>query len=385
MGLGLRPGQEAQVLGQEGGPRQGRDPRALRRAPQGPGCAELALGRQDHRDALRVLGIETSCDETAAAVVDGRRGLLSNVVSSQLHLHRKYRGIVPELASRAHLQKIAGVIETACDEAGGGALDAVAYTQGPGLMGPLLVGKVAAQTLARILGVPLVGVNHLEGHIFATELTQELHFPLVALIVSGGHTDLVLSRGPGRYRVLGRTRDDAAGEAFDKVARMLGLGYPGGPVIDRRAASGDPRAVEFPRPYMPDTWDFSFAGLKTAVLYHLQRRGGKKLSESEIDDICASFQDAIVDTLVQKTLAAAANFSVKDVALGGGVAANSRLREVLAARGVERGLRVVMPPRSLCTDNGAMIAQVAVHRLKRGRLSNILRSDPSLSFQNWGA
>jgi N6-L-threonylcarbamoyladenine synthase len=247
------------------------------------------------------------------------------------------------------------------------------------------VGKVAAQTLSRILGVPLVGVNHLEGHIFATELTEELKFPLVALIVSGGHTDLVLSRGPGRYRVLGRTRDDAAGEAFDKVARMLALGYPGGPVIDRRATQGDPGAVALPRPLMPDTWDFSFAGLKTAVLYHLQRRGSKKLSEQETSDLCASFQEAIVDTLVQKTLRAAREFKVKNVALGGGVAANSRLREQLAARGLEAGYRVVMPPRALCTDNGAMIAQVALHRLERGRVSKGFRSDPSMTFTSWGA
>ncbi len=334
---------------------------------------------------MRVLGIETSCDETAAAVVDGSRGLLSNVVSSQLHLHRKFSGIVPELASRAHLQKIASVISAACEEAGSKRLDAIAYTQGPGLMGPLLVGKVAAQTLSRILGVPLVGVNHLEGHIFATELTEELRFPLVALIVSGGHTDLVLSRGPGRYRVLGRTRDDAAGEAFDKVARMLALGYPGGPVIDRRARSGDPRAVDFPRPFMPGTWDFSFAGLKTAVLYHLQRRGGRKPEAQETDDICAAFQEAIVDTLVEKTLRAAREFKVKHVALGGGVAANSRLREMLAARGIDNGLRVVMPPRGLCTDNGAMIAQVALHRLSRRRVDKNFRSDPAMTFHSWGA
>jgi N6-L-threonylcarbamoyladenine synthase len=332
---------------------------------------------------LRVLGIETSCDETAAAVVENGSKVLSNVVSSQIHLHRQFSGIVPELASRAHLQKIAGVIEAAC--MGAGRLDAVAYTQGPGLMGPLLVGKVAAQTLAHILDLPLIGVNHLEGHIFATELTQELRFPLVALIVSGGHTDLVISRGPGKYRVLGRTRDDAAGEVFDKVARMLELGYPGGPVIDRMAKQGDAAAVDFPRPYMRDTWDFSFSGLKTAVLYHLQRRGGKKISVPETANICAAFQEAIVDTLVAKTLAATEEFGIKNVTLGGGVAANSRLREVMAARAQEAGLRVAMPPAGLCTDNGAMIAQVGTHRLRLHRPSRDLRSDPSLGFQNWGA
>ncbi len=327
---------------------------------------------------MLVLGIETSCDETAASVVDDAGGVVSNVVSSQIHLHREFSGIVPELASRAHLQKIAGVIEAACASLGERRLDAVAYTRGPGLMGPLLVGKVAAQTLAHLLGCPLVPVNHLEGHVFAAELSSELRFPLVALIVSGGHTDLVLSRGPGLYRLLGRTRDDAAGEAFDKVARLLQLGYPGGPEIDKLAKSGDPAAVAFPRPLMPGTWDFSFAGVKTSVLYYLQKPGRAKTA-----DICASFQEALVDTLVHKTLLAARRFKVKDVVLGGGVAANDRLRSVLAARGSESGLRVLIPPKDLCTDNGAMIAQVAIHRLRRGRLSRRLRSDPSLPFQNW--
>ena len=334
---------------------------------------------------MRVLGIETSCDETAAAVVEDGRRVLSNVVSSQVHLHRRYRGIVPELASRAHLQKIAPVIEAALDVAGGAPLDAVAYTRGPGLMGPLLVGKVAAQTLARLLGCPLLGINHLEGHIYAAELSGRLEFPLVALIVSGGHTDLVLSPASGRFRVLGRTRDDAAGEAFDKVARMLDLGYPGGPVVDRLAKEGDPAAVDFPRPHMPETWDFSFAGLKTAVLYHLQRRGGERLKTAQTRDLCASFQDAIVDTLVAKTLRAALRFRVREVVLGGGVAANSRLRERLAKACLEKGLRVLMPPPALCTDNGAMIAQVATHLLRRGSPGRGLRCDPSLPFRNWGA
>ena len=294
---------------------------------------------------------------------------------------------MPELASRAHLQKIAEVIDQARVDAGGKPLDAVAYTRGPGLMGPLLVGKVAAQTLSHILGLPLVPVNHLEGHIFATELTQPIRFPLVALIVSGGHTDLVYTRGPGRYRVLGRTRDDAAGEAFDKVARLLGLGYPGGPVIDRLARQGDPKAVPLPRPLMPETWDFSFAGLKTAVLYHTQRRGfpKKPLGGQEVKDLCASFQQAVVDTLVFKLLRAAEEYGARDVVIGGGVAANSRLREDVTARALEKGLRAAMPPRELCTDNGAMIAQVALHRLRQGRVSRRYRSEPALAFENWAA
>ena len=308
-------------------------------------------------------------------------------MSSQIHLHRRYHGIVPELASRAHLQKIADVIDRARSEAGAGRLDAIAYTRGPGLMGPLLVGKVAAQTLSHILDIPLVGVNHLEGHIFAVELTQELRFPLAALIVSGGHTDLLICRAPGRYRLLGRTRDDAAGEAFDKVARLLSLGYPGGPAIDKMATQGDPAAVPFPRPLMPDTWDFSFSGLKTSVLYHLQARGfpKKPMTPQQVKDVCASFQAAIVDTLVFKLFRAAEKFGVKNVAIGGGVAANSRLREDCVKRGIERGLRVVMPPRALCTDNGAMIAQAALNRLRAAKVGRNFRCDPSLSFQNWAA
>jgi len=331
-----------------------------------------------------VLGIETSCDDTSAAVVD-ETGVKSNVVSSQLKLHAEFQGVVPELAARAHLQLIGGVIQKARADAGHPKLDAVAYTRGPGLMGPLLVGKVAAQTLAHFLELPLVPVNHLEGHIFAVELVMPLKYPMLSLIVSGGHTDLVLSREPGLYKVLGRTRDDAAGEAYDKVAKLLGLGYPGGPIIDTLAAEGDPKAVAFPRPLMPETWDFSFAGLKTAVLYHLMGRGlkDKKPEGKELRDICASFQDAVVETLLFKLFKAAEKFKVTEVSIGGGVAANSKLRELCAARAQERGLRGVIPPRSLCTDNGAMIAQVALHRLRRGRVSARLRSDPSMGFENW--
>jgi N6-L-threonylcarbamoyladenine synthase len=333
-----------------------------------------------------VLGIETSCDDTSAAVVD-ETGVKSNVVSSQLKLHAEFNGVVPELAARAHLQMIAGVIDKARKDAGSPKLDAVAYTRGPGLMGPLLVGKVAAQTLAHFLELPLVPVNHLEGHIFAVELALPLKYPMLSLIVSGGHTDLVLSKEPGRYKVLGRTRDDAAGEAYDKVAKLLGLGYPGGPIIDKLAAEGDPKAVAFPRPLMPETWDFSFAGLKTAVLYYLMEKGlkDKKPEGRQLKDICASFQDAVVDTLVFKLFKAAEKYKVTEVSIGGGVAANSRLRDLTAARAAEKGLRAVIPPRSLCTDNGAMIAQVALHRLRRGRISKRLRSDPSMGFENWAA
>jgi len=314
---------------------------------------------------MRILGIETTCDETAAAVVEDGR-ILSNVVSSQIRLHRRFHGVVPELAARAHLQRVSAVVEAALDGCRA-SIDAVAFARGPGLMGPLLVGKMAALAAAEVLGCPIVAVNHLEGHIFAAELAEKLRFPLVTLIVSGGHTDLIFCRAPGRYRLLGRTRDDAAGEAYDKVARMLALGYPGGPVIDRRARDGNPAAVDFSRPLLPGSWDFSFAGIKTAMLYHL-RDIKRAPSRREVSDLCASFQEAVVETLVRKTLAAARHCRVRDVVVGGGVAANGRLREVFEAEAKRLGVRVIIPAPILCTDNGAMLAQAASHRLRRGRL-----------------
>ena len=329
---------------------------------------------------MRVLGIESSCDETAAAVVEDGR-VLSSVVSSQIRLHRRFHGVVPELAARAHLQRIAAVVASAL---GRRRVDAVAFARGPGLMGPLLVGKMAALAAAETLGRPVVAVNHLEGHVFAAELAGTLQFPLVALIVSGGHTDLLLCRAPGRYRLLGRTRDDAAGEAYDKVARMLGLGYPGGPVIDRLSRRGDPAAFPFTRPLLPGTWDFSFAGIKTAMLYRL-RDLGRPPSRAEVCDLCASFQEAVVETLVRKTMAAAERHRVRQVVVGGGVAANSRLREAFRSGARRPGPGVLIPPPELCTDNGAMLAQAAIHRLRRGRLGRSWRCDPGLGFENWGA
>ena len=330
---------------------------------------------------MRVLGIETSCDDTSAAVVsDGR--ILSNVVSSQVAIHRPFRGVVPELASRQHLANIIPVVERALSAAGRGRLDAVAYTRGPGLMGPLLIGKVAALTLARLLGVPSVGVNHLEGHVLAAQLEHRLRWPLVALVVSGGHTDLVLARAPGRYRVLGRTRDDAAGEAYDKVARLFGLGYPGGPEIDALATKGDPRAIAFPRPTMQGTWDFSFSGIKTSVLYHLRDNPGP-VRGKRLADLCASFQEAVAETLVDKALAAARRFAVKDVVIGGGVAANSRLRALLKERAEAAGFAARLPSRILCTDNAAMIAHVGERLLRAGRAPRASRADPSLALRSW--
>ena len=330
---------------------------------------------------MRVLGIETSCDDTSAAVVEDGK-LRSNVVSSQTALHRPFRGVVPELAARGHLANLVPVVERALAGAGKGRLDAVAFTRGPGLMGPLLIGKVAGQTLARLLGVPAIGVNHLEGHVLAAELEHVLRWPLVALVVSGGHTDLVLASAPGRYRVLGRTRDDAAGEAYDKVARLFGLGYPGGPEIDRLAAKGDPRAVAFPRPALAGTWDFSFSGLKTSVLYHLRDHPGP-LKGRRLADLCASFQEAAAETLVDKTLAAAKRFGAKDVVVGGGVAANSRLRALMRSRGEAAGFAVRLPSRALCTDNAAMIAHAGWRRLRARRLPRASRADPSLPLRSW--
>ena len=330
---------------------------------------------------MRVLGIETSCDDTSAAVVEDGK-LRSNVVSSQTALHRPFRGVVPELASRAHLANLIPVVTRALADAGRGRVDAVAYTRGPGLMGPLLIGKVAGQTLAELMGVPAVGVNHLEGHILAAELEHRLRWPLAALVVSGGHTDLVIARAPGRYRVLGRTRDDAAGEAYDKVARLFGLGYPGGPEIDRLAAGGDARAVDFPRPSLAGSWDFSFSGLKTSVLYHLRDHPGA-VKGKRLADLCASFQEAVAETLVAKTLEAARRFKAKDVVVGGGVAANSRLRALMKERGEAAGFAVRLPARVLCTDNAAMIAHVGWRLLRAGRVPRSGRADPALALTSW--
>ncbi len=331
---------------------------------------------------MKVLGLETSCDDTSAAVVENGR-LLSNVVSSQTKLHAPYRGVVPELAARAHLDNLMPAVSKALKDAGSGKINAVAYTRGPGLLGPLLIGKVSGQTLARILSVPSIGVNHLEGHVLAAELEHTLRWPVIALVVSGGHTELVLAQSPGRYRVLGRTRDDAAGEAYDKVARLFGLGYPGGPEIDKRAARGNPEAVAFPRPLLSGTDDFSFSGLKTAVLYFLK---GRKPSGRELDDLCASFQEAVVETLVTKTVAAARKHKAKDIVLGGGVAANSRLRASLTERGTAMNFAVRLPAHTLCTDNAAMIAHAAWRRLSSGRPLPSERAgycDPSLPLRSW--
>ncbi len=330
-----------------------------------------------------VLGIESSCDETAAAVLaDGRR-VLSNVVASQDTIHAPYGGVVPELASRRHLEVIVPVVEKALADSGARLpdLDGIAVTQGPGLVGSLLVGCAVAKSLAYVHRLPLVPVNHLEGHIYATFLTEEPpEHPFLALVVSGGHTALYHARAPLEYALVGQTRDDAAGEAFDKVAKLLGLGFPGGPVIERIAADGDPKAVTFPLAQMSDgAPDFSFSGLKTSVSLYVKRRA--PLGCAEIADVAASFQAVVVKMLVRKTVKAALHHGVKRVILTGGVAANGPLRRGFDEAALEHGLRLHIPPRSLCTDNAAMITAAGTARLAAGaRAPLTLNAIPDLQL-----
>ena len=311
---------------------------------------------------VRILGIETSCDETAAAVVMNGTHVLSSVVSTQIDLHARYGGVVPEVASRAHVEMLTPVVAQAMLEAGivGDAqVDAVAATVGPGLIGSLLVGVSAAKALALVWDVPFVAVNHLEAHLYAAFLEEpNLELPLVVLLVSGGHTLLVSMEGHGRYRLLGQTVDDAAGEAFDKVARFLDLGYPGGPAIDRLAMEGDPHAIAFPRPMKNDGYDFSFSGLKTAVVNHV-----RKNPDVSAADVAASFQEAVCDVLITKARRAAHEIGARGMCLGGGVAANSQLRERLLDACVADGLHAFLPSRAMCTDNAAMIAAAGWYRL----------------------
>ena len=333
-----------------------------------------------------VLGIESTCDETSAALLVGGKKLVSNVIYSQIEEHKKYHGVVPELASRAHAAKIATVITEAL---GKGPIDCVAFAHGPGLPGGLMVGRVAAQTLAKFKQVPLLGVNHLEGHLFACEfedgeVKNPLTFPLIALIVSGGHTELWYVKGYGQYKVLGRTRDDAAGEAFDKIAKLLGLAYPGGPQVSAQALKGRRDSIDFPRPLLPGTWEFSFSGLKTSVSYYL--RDHKEIS---VPDVCASFEQAVCETLVKKTIKAAQKYKVKQIAVGGGVAANSLLREMMQTAGKKLGVTVRFVPRKMSSDNAAMIALAAWRKLEQAGPQALEKKwpidiNPNLKVKNWG-
>jgi len=309
-----------------------------------------------------VLGIETSCDETAAALVMGGSDIVASVVSSQVDLHAGFGGVVPEIASRAHLDLLNPVIARAIVEAGidDRRVDAVACTIGPGLIGALLVGVSAAKALALAWDVPFVGVNHMEAHLYAALLDDPtIELPVVVLLVSGGHTLLVEMRELGKYRLLGQTIDDASGEAFDKVARYLGLSYPGGPAIERAAADGDPEAIAFPRAMLNDGLDFSFSGLKTAVTRHVRDH-----PDVATEDVAASFQAAVVDVLVAKARRAATDVEALGIAIGGGVAANSKLREDILDACADDGLRAYLPSLAMCTDNAAMVAAAGWHRLR---------------------
>jgi N6-L-threonylcarbamoyladenine synthase len=325
---------------------------------------------------VRVLGIETSCDETAAAVVEDGRRVISDVVATQFEIHRRFGGVVPELASRNHVVQVVPVVDQAVQAAGGpGAIDAVAVTSGPGLVGALLVGVQVAKALALAWDKPLIGVNHLEGHLLAAFLGDTSPaFPFLGLVVSGGHTSLYAARGFGDYQLLGATRDDAAGEAFDKGAKLLGLPYPGGVAIDRLARGGDRMAVKFPRPAVKGAdLAFSFSGLKTALLHRVRQHGLP--SGAGLADLCASYQEAIVGALLQKAFRAAHRFELPRLVLAGGVAANSRLREAAVEQAAElHGPQVILPAVRYCGDNAAMIAVAGTEALARG-----LRSGPTLN------
>ncbi|NLB89068.1 MAG: tRNA (adenosine(37)-N6)-threonylcarbamoyltransferase complex transferase subunit TsaD [Syntrophomonadaceae bacterium] len=330
---------------------------------------------------MKILGIETSCDETAAAIVQDGRVILSNVVNSQISIHQQFGGVVPEVASRKHIENIALVVKTAFEEAGlkYDDIDAVAVTNLPGLIGALLVGVSFAKSFAYALNKPLIAVNHLHGHIYANFLEhQNIKFPAVCLVVSGGHTSLLLMKSETEYELIGETRDDAAGEAFDKVARFLGLGYPGGPAIQRAAEGGQTGGLELPRVFLDrDDFEFSFSGLKTATMNlwkKLERRG-----EQNVHNMAAEFQQALVEVLVEKTIRAANKYEVQTILLAGGVAANQKLRQLMSQRAQENNFKLYYPSLKLCTDNAAMIAGVAYYDYINSNFAPLnLNAHPSL-------
>lgn len=339
---------------------------------------------------MLILTLESSCDETSAAVIEDGRRVLSNAVASQIPVHARFGGVVPELASRNHIRDIHPVIDRALTDAGVTLqdIDGFAVTSGPGLVGSLLVGVETAKGLAFAMDRPCVGLNHLEGHLTTVLLdldeVDSPDFPYIGLIVSGGHTDIYLVHGFGEYTVLGRTRDDAAGEAFDKVAKLLGLAYPGGVIIDRLAADGDPQAIDFPRPMLThESLDFSFSGLKTAVLQHVETHGMPPGPEA-LADLCASFQQAVVDVLVHKTMRAAREYGVPRVVLSGGVACNSQLRRAMREAGAAAEVEIFIAPAALCTDNAAMLGAVAAFYLAQvatpGFSAHRLKADGNMAL-----
>lgn len=345
---------------------------------------EKEIETKKEKEDLLVLGIETSCDETAAAVVKGGRNVLSNVISSQIDLHALYGGVVPEIASRKHIEKINQVIKSALSQAEVTLedIDVIGVTYGPGLVGALLVGVAEAKAISYAANKPLVGVHHIEGHVSANFIEHlELEPPFLCLIVSGGHSHLVMVKDYGKFEIIGRTRDDAAGEAFDKIARAIELGYPGGPKIDALAKDGDRNAIDFPRANIEGApYDFSFSGLKSSVLNYLNsaKMKGETINQA---DIAASFQEAIVDVLVKKTMAAAKDYGVDTVALAGGVASNSRLREAMNEACGEKELNLYYPSPILCTDNAAMIASAAYYDYLKGHTSSLkLNAVPNLKL-----
>lgn len=329
-----------------------------------------------------IMGIETSCDETAVAIVKNGREILANVVASQIESHKRFGGVVPEIASRHHVEQITIVLEEALRQAEIELkdLDAIAVTEGPGLVGALLIGVNAAKALAFANGIPLVGVHHIAGHIYANRLVEEMQFPLLSLVVSGGHTELVYMKEHGHFEVIGETRDDAAGEAYDKVARTLNLPYPGGPHIDRLAQEGK-ATIDLPRAWLEEgSYDFSFSGLKSAVInvVHNAQQRGEEIVPAEL---AASFQESVIDVLVTKTLRAVKQYEVKQVLLAGGVAANKGLREALSKSFAGMDIEIVIPPLSLCTDNAAMIAAAGSVLYEKGERANLtLNGNPGLEI-----